>query len=52
MLVSHGTIKSSLRRFIAGRFEVNSPQLLIGIFLCDTRVGKSKRCDACYGNCK
>ena len=52
MLISHRAIKPALRRLIARRREVDRAKFLIGIVLCDTRAGKSKRCDACYGNCK
>jgi hypothetical protein len=46
VLVSHGTVKPSLRRFVAGGRKVDGTQFLIGIFLSDTPTAKSKHCRA------
>jgi hypothetical protein len=50
VLVSHGTVEPSLRRFVAGRRKVNRTQFLIGIFLRNTLPAQSKHCHACKGN--
>jgi hypothetical protein len=50
VLVSHGTVKPSLRRFVAGRRKVDSTQFLIGIFLRNAWPTKSKHYHACKGN--
>jgi hypothetical protein len=51
MLVSHGAIKSSLRRLIARCREVNRAQFLVGIFLRKARRRKSKCCSNCCSAC-